>query len=541
MKYKLLTVLIFATLLAPQALFAAGLSISVTPTLFEMSAIPLQAWSSSIKVINNNEQDLTVYASVVNFAPQGETGQGKFLPVFEEFTEGKTLAEWITVSEEAYVIPRESSMAVPLTVNIPEDASPGGHYAAIMIGTRPLDSEKTTQVKTSQIVTSLFFVRVAGDVIEKGVVRTFRVEDSFVESPEVDFQVRFENKGNVHLQPQGDIEITNMWGKERGIVPINHQTHFGNVLPESIREFNFTWKGEQSITDIGRYKAVLTLAYGQDVRNFVTQSTFFWVIPVKAVLIVLGSLAAIILLFTWSIRMYVRKMLSLSGVKEYIPRSRRVIMENDVVIEKHTSVRAPLVTGIADLRSRLQLTYAFKDTSLMLLQFIGNYKKFFISLVLLIIAFMSVWYYFAEVTVSQKDYEVTIENPDSSVVLSSEEIMYEKRIESEVIETIPSQEVNKNFDIVLINSSDTPGVAADLQTELEGLGYRIDSLKSDFEKSKTRTVIVYDTILQDDALLLSKELNGALLSARPDTEGVESASISIFIGNEYTQSKVDAE
>jgi hypothetical protein len=57
-----------------------GLSLSVTPTLFQMSAVAGQSWSSGVKVINNNPHELTVYAQVVNFAPQGESGEGKLIP-----------------------------------------------------------------------------------------------------------------------------------------------------------------------------------------------------------------------------------------------------------------------------------------------------------------------------------------------------------------------------------------------------------------------------------------------------------------------------
>lgn len=534
--------LILFFFLAPQVLFAAGLSLSVSPTIFEMSAVPSQAWNSSIKVINNNEQDLTVYASVVNFAPQGETGSGKFLPVFEDFTEGKTLAEWITVSDEPYVIPREQSIAVPLTINVPSDAAPGGHFAAIMIGTRPLNSDQPFQVKTAQVVTSLFFVRVAGDVIEKGDVRTFRALDSFVDTPEVEFEVRFENKGNVHLQPQGEIVITNMWGKERGIVPINHQTHFGNVLPESVRKFNFTWKGEQSISDIGRYKAMLTLAYGVDERKFSTMSTYFWVVPVKPVLIVLGTILFIIWFASWCIRSYVRRMLAMTTTDAYVPYSQRVsqqkLNEGDVLIQKRTSIKAPIEVGVKDFKTRLAATHAFVDTCKMLLGFVMTYKKFFGSLLVLILVFCAAWYFIAEVTTDQKNYEVTIDNPDTSVTLSSEEIIYERSgntivEEQEIPSEIEEEVVSQNFDLILINSSDTPGVAASMQKSLESKGYDIGKLKSDFEESKDRTVIVYDVELQEAALQLSKLLGGALLSANNLDIVTNPPVISVYIGNDF--------
>ena len=232
-------------LLLPTLMYAqSGLSLSVTPTLFEMSAVPSQTWNSSVKIINNNKTDITVYAQVVNFAPQGEQGEGKFLPVFEKATEGSTLAEWISISSEPILIEPEKSFSIPFTVSVPQNAAPGGHFAAILIGTKPPKTDGSIKVQTSQIVTSLFFVKIAGDVKEEGTVREFRVVNSFVDTPKANFEVRFENKGNVHLQPQGEIVITNMWGKERGIIPIsekdcspsqensNLRILFGNTLPK---------------------------------------------------------------------------------------------------------------------------------------------------------------------------------------------------------------------------------------------------------------------------------------------------------------------
>jgi hypothetical protein len=542
MKHKIFTVLMLGTLLLPQSLLAAGISLSVSPTLFEMSAVPLQTWNSSVQVINNNPQDITVYASVVNFAPQGETGSGKFLPVFESFTEGKTLAEWITVSDEPYLVSRKSSVSIPITLNVPEDAAPGGHYAAIMVGTRPVDRDRSFQVATLQIVTSLFFVRVAGDVVESGVIRTFRAQDSFVDIPEIDFEVRFENNGNVHLQPQGNIVITNMWGKERGIVPINHQTHFGNVLPDSIRQFKFSWKGEQSFTDIGRYKALLTLAYGQNERQFVTKATYFWIIPIKSVVTVLSSLVVILLLVSWSVRTYVRRVLELSGSQRYVSMPQRLPREGDVLVQRRSSIGAPISGGVSDLKDRLARTHAFLDTARTLVTFIYLYKKFFGSVLLLGIACIVIWYYLAEVTTLQRDYEITIDNRDTKVTLSSEEIIYdttETETPAKSSVELEFKGLSQVFELILINSSDTPGVAAVLQQELEAQGYVIKSLKSDFEESKSRTVIVYDVDVQAEALVLSQILGGALLSARPsDTETV-SPAISVYIGNELSIEQID--
>jgi hypothetical protein len=506
-------------------------SLSVTPTLFEMSANPQQAWNSSVKVINNNPQELVVYAQVVNFAPQGETGQGKFVPVFESETHGATLAEWISITSEPFTIAPEQSVSIPFNVQVPPDAAPGGHFAAILIGTQPPDSAGGYQVKTSQIVTSLFFVRVAGDVVEEGVVREFRTVEKFVDAPEAQFEVRFENKGNVHLQPQGEILITNMWGKERGVIPINHQTHFGNVLPESVRKFEFSWRGETTLSDIGRYKAVLALAYGEDARKFATSTVYFYVIPLKALVIVLGSLIAIIALMTWAIKAYVRRMLALAGVNpDYRASSRPVNTyrrDGDVRIERRVSLQAPVQSGVLDLKKRLEGAHAMKDVISSVYSFIIAYRVFFLIFVLCVISIFAIFFFVREVTQEQRDYEVVIENTDADVTLSSEEIIYEK---SET-ESVALNQDSQQYSLVLINASDTPGLGASLQGRLESEGYVITSLRADLEEVKERTVIVYDTELQEEALALSKLLKNALLSANTEIPQT-TPQINVFIGND---------
>lgn len=525
-----------------------GLELSVTPTLFEMAAVPGQVWNSSVKVINSNPYDLVVYAKVVNFAPKGESGEGKFMPVFEDFTEGKTLAEWITVSDESIVIPPENSKSIPFSVKVPEDASPGGHFAAIMVGTKPPDDKPAMHMSTSQIVTSLFFVRVAGDVVEEGVIREFTTTKNFVSTPVANFSLRFENKGNVHIQPQGQIEITNMWGKERGVIPINRQTHFGNVLPESIRKFEFTWHGEPSLMDIGRYKASVTLGYGTDARQFQTSTTYFWVVPVKSISIFLFSLIFIIWFISRSIKAYVRRMLALSGVDMDAAennRSRSFAREGDVLIQKKkSSIETPILLGVKDLHSRLQAVSAVGAKLKAFMKFVLAYKLFFGSLLVILLIIWALIYFVNEVAEPNRDYDVVIENPDQNINLSSEEIIYESNQTEGQVDEVKAQNLiseattttftNQLFELLLINAGDTPGAAAAMKRQLEDEGYEVKKISSDFGDTKKRTVVVYSSGLEDEALAISQKIGNALLSARPEGEDEKVPVISVYIGDDYT-------
>ena len=188
---------LLVTLFLPQYSFAQPeptQTLSVSPTLFQMSANPSQSWTSEIRVINVNDYPIVVYPQVVNFAPSGESGTGTLIPILTEETQGKTLAEWVTLSQTEIEIPPQQTATIPFSVTVVADAAPGGHYAAILVGTKPPQKENSaSQVQTAQFVTSLIFVRVSGDVIEKGNIREFTTEKIINNEPDVQFDIRFEN------------------------------------------------------------------------------------------------------------------------------------------------------------------------------------------------------------------------------------------------------------------------------------------------------------------------------------------------------------
>lgn len=521
---------IFAIVFIPTIALAQGtLTLSISPTLFEMSANPGQNWSSSVKVINSNPFEIKVFADVVNFAPQGESGQGKFLPVFESETDGQTLAEWISLEKREIIIPAEQSMLVPFNILVPDDAPPGGHFAAVMIGTRSLRDESTqTKVETSQVVSSLVFLRVSGDIVEKGSIREFRSTKMISESPEVSFELRFENKGNVHIQPQGDIKILNMWGQERGVIPVNRKTMFGNVLPDSIRKYNFTWSGQWSLADMGRYTAVASLAYGEESRQFANSETSFWVIPWKILGVVILFFAGFVALVTWAIKLYVRRMLSIAGVS---PELHSIKQHVQPVKRARISVVSPIELGILDLRSQLSQTESWKAWLLTLRKFIIFNKIFFIAISAIVVFIVIVSMYIRSASVENRSYEITINGVGSEVTISSEQMAYE-----ELVKNSPNINQNnqvKEFPLIsIVNQSGVSGLGAQLQLELENEGYVITDLDNDLSMQENNTVIVYDPEFAEEALQLSRSIDNSLLSAYADKTDNDTP-ITVYVGKNY--------
>lgn len=519
--------LIFASTVSAQN----SQTLSVSPTLFDMSAEPGKKWSSSFRVINANPYELTVYASVVNFVPYGESGQGGFLSVKDSDSTGTTLAEWITIDTPKIVIPPEQTATVPFSITVPGDASPGGHFASIMVGTQPPDNDSLgSRVETSQVVTSLVFMRVAGEIIESGQIRSFRTTSRIVEQPQATIELRFENTGNVHLRPQGEIIITNMWGQSRGIIPVNQSTMFGNVLPESIRRYAFTWTGDWSLADIGRYKASVTLAYGDGSRQFVSSHYTFWLIPWKIVLTVMFGFAITIYVFVVGVRAYIRRVLLLSGVALDSDKKPDTGKKRQRV--KKISVTAPLEAGMLDLREQMNDAETWPARLRATVKFIVSYRLFFVVCLLIIMSAWLIVWYANNASVEERNYQVTIDGPTGpSESLSSDEIQYRSLSGTMMDNEDAGEALSEVLPLRIINRSGVNGLGAKLRIRLESAGYEVGVLDTELGVSDINTVIVYAPELADTALTLSQAIPGALLSAYVDATEDE-YPITVFVGQD---------
>ncbi len=397
-----------------------SLSVTVTPPLFQLSIGPGETWTSSVKVVNNNTYPVMYRPQVVDFEAKGETGQGTFVPLIESLSgepaRSDSLGAWIEISKEPIMIQAGESAQIEFTVHIPETADPGGHYAAIMIGPASEDAASGSHMKVSSFVTSLLFVRIKGEIVEDGRIREFTTNSSLYQRPEANFVLRFENIGNTHLRPQGSIVLYNMWGKERGQVMINEKSNFGNVLPRSVRKFEFSWSGEYNLFDIGRYSAVVTLGYGEDSKQNTSATTYFWVVPVVPAATTLAILLGVLLLLTWFIRRYIRRAIAIErmhrGLSPHpdVPE-RQVIQE--VPLSSLRALVQPLKEGVVDLRSvgsgrapEMPLETPGYVERLTVAAFFSKYRLFFGFLVVLSVLIVGIWLYLDTVLVSHREFKI---------------------------------------------------------------------------------------------------------------------------------------
>lgn len=511
-------------------------SITVAPTLVELGMEPGEIWRSSVKVVNTNTFPLSVRAGAAHFTAVGERGVSETIPVENIPAEEEVLARWITVEEPVVTIAPGASQQIPFRIEAPDDAAPGSHFAAIQVSTVPPPGSGQTGLQTAQVISSLLFVRVAGEISESANVRSFTATDSYGVEPATELTLRVENTGNVHLQPVGEISIKNMWGAERGRIPINYNTSFGNVLPESIREFTFRWRKEPSLLDIGYYTAEVSLAYGVSARQFLQSETGFWVIPVRPLSIAIGFLALMIVsIFTIS-RWYIRRLLQQAGVASvaslqttYRPAAQpeaTAARGSDLDLSGNTATETTtwqqrVRSGYTELRT--WVIRRFQQAKL-IWSYIPNSQRLVIlgaGLLLLLL----VWFF---VTPSGRsgDFEAQVGMGTESITYNAEEITFFQQpgMSPDLFST------DTEYRIVIINESGTAGAAGLMAAALVD-SFPVSELMAGTVTNRTATAIVFPTNLQAEALALNESLGGVLVSASGEAA---TAEITIYVGNDYS-------
>jgi hypothetical protein len=278
---------------APPQSNSPGQGLEISPPVIELSANPGQTITTQVRLRDVTAGELIAKGEVDDFGAGGdENGQPKLL-LNETGASRYSLKYWVGAVPNLVLAPQQL-VSNTITIHVPANAEPGGHYGVVRFTGVP-PSLQGTGVALAASVGSLILLRVNGPVTEQLNVAEFStyqkgVKTSFFEAGPVDFLVRLKNTGTVHEMAKGNITVKNWFGKSVAVLNVN--ANGGNVLPDSIRRFQATMSQKKLF---GHYTANLSLTYAG--TKTLTATYGFWVIPWKLILLlVLGVLVAAYLL-----------------------------------------------------------------------------------------------------------------------------------------------------------------------------------------------------------------------------------------------------
>ncbi len=269
----------------------------VGPGKTEMTLKPGESKTVNLLVTNRTGVDKVFNLSVEDFT--GSNDPQLTVVLLGDDRGPYSLKDYIHFEDKSFVLKHGERARVPVTVSIPTDAEPGGLFGSVIVSTAsvPGKNEGAGAMAVVSRIGALFFVTVPGEAAHDAKLQSFTLstKSKIFSKPPIGFRILFENKGSIHVNPYGQVSISNMFGQNVGNIEI--QPWF--VLPASVRLREVSFNPPILF---GRYTAHLSVnrGYGDIVDE---ASVSFYVLPWKWVL----GLFGIILIVIFGIRFITRK------------------------------------------------------------------------------------------------------------------------------------------------------------------------------------------------------------------------------------------
>ena len=225
-------------------------AISVSPAIIDVTADAGKQTDFSILVTNEESETLSFALTIQKFIPLGDGGATQFLP--QEDTSG--LPDWLYLEAPTLTLRAGESRRMPVSLRVPNDATPGGHYAAIFLTQTSLDTAAGQNVSAIPRIGVLVFATVSGTVVERLALRNARSEQLDGSHLPVQFHVDIENQGNIHVQPEVKIEITNIFGQT--VATIDGNSADARILPGSKRALTSSWSKTDEKAGVGFWESL---------------------------------------------------------------------------------------------------------------------------------------------------------------------------------------------------------------------------------------------------------------------------------------------
>lgn len=268
---SILTVAFFAaTLLSfgytPDA-SATKLHLKTTPLSFDYELNPGDVKEGKFTVTNKGDETINYQTNAVPYYMTDDENGG--LKVSYDVRSTHTqIADWVTFLAPTGQIAPNSSVDIEFLITVPEDATSGGQYAALLVSNSNTDIEATDGISIAEIanIGPVIYAKVNGsDITTTGTISTNDIS-GFLFNPPITASATVHNTGNVHADAKYILKVYPLFGGES---IYNNEDHpsIATVLPGSTRYHAVSWTSEDGAPGIGIYKVEFTVRMFDDVAK----------------------------------------------------------------------------------------------------------------------------------------------------------------------------------------------------------------------------------------------------------------------------------
>lgn len=263
-------------------------TITIVPPSAEFKVDPGQKSEGILKVVNSSTQPLTFKAQVKDFVVDDTVGTPHILPD-NTLSKKYSASAWIAVVPDTFTVAPGKTQQLNYYLQVPADARPGGHYAAIVYSPQEVIGVQGTGTGVETHLGTLFYVRVNGNIVENATVKKFTADPSLAEYGPATIKTQIINYSDSHIRPTGTISVKNILGQ----VVYSEKLEEHNIFPEAARDFT-TSIGKKLM--FGPYTAELKATYGTNNNLTLFATTGFFIFPWKIVAVAALAIVALVLL-----------------------------------------------------------------------------------------------------------------------------------------------------------------------------------------------------------------------------------------------------
>jgi len=282
----------------------ASINFTVSPTKYEIEALKGTTITRTATLYNYSKENYTINTWKADFTTSGKTWIPKIVNKKDLKFPDQQLSSWIEIETLSFIIAPWEKKKIKFRINIPENATPGGHYWAVFFKKQSsISNSNSSEIWVNVDYWILIMVNVDWKVVMKWspdeiqiiidkklsyikkdncffydftssnfdwkcISWPFNSEPDLTSAPDknsvefnTSFKLPFKNEWNTHIKPIWKIRLIDsnwnelkwigqeiiknkrgavIWEKIVDYLPINDV--WWNVLPYSTRDFKLDWK-----------------------------------------------------------------------------------------------------------------------------------------------------------------------------------------------------------------------------------------------------------------------------------------------------------
>ncbi|MDD2871250.1 MAG: hypothetical protein PHS49_04630 [Candidatus Gracilibacteria bacterium] len=170
-KLKIILFLFISIILYINNSVNAAINFTVSPIRYEIDAFTGTTVGRTALLRNNSDIPVNIITGKTDFESNGATGVPKFVRYSELVHPDQQLSTWINVDTAGFTINPNEEKTVNFTIDVPNDATPGGHYGAVCFKNQKSENSTGGNIGINVDYCILLLVNVDGEIVTDAEVK----------------------------------------------------------------------------------------------------------------------------------------------------------------------------------------------------------------------------------------------------------------------------------------------------------------------------------------------------------------------------------